>query len=701
MIECDIGTDGIAILTVATPGPVNALSRAFNVAFDEAVEAVLADDLVRAVIVTSSKNDFAIGGDLDELRAAMTPAAVAQIVDPFNAALRRLETCGKPVVAAMTGSALGGGYELALACNHRIAADRPRAVFGLPEAGLGLMPGAGGTQRLPRLIGIAPAADLMLRGRVLSGADALKAGLIDELVAPEDLIPAARRWLDSAPEPTQPWDRHGFSAPGDDPNSRPGRMFFAAQWAKVRARSAGTNAAAMAILHVLHHGMERRLDPALIVERRQFLRIAASLEAKNTVRSLFYGLRAAAPKPETAVGHDLRKLGVVGGGAMGCGIAFSAARAGYDVALIDVSDEQARAALARIGKIGARQVERGHLTHGECDTLLARISTGVDYAALSDADLAVEAVFEQPALKRDVIARMAAALPAGATIASNTSTIPIAQLARDLDDPGRMVGMHFFAPVETMKLLEIIHGPDSTARARADAQTLAKDLRKAVIVVNDGLGFYTSRLVSSLSSEAMTMVAEGIAPQIADRMMTNAGFAIGPMSLADLTTLPLLRDIMLSMSGEGRPVSMTGSRAVEALEAMVAAGRIGKASGAGIYDYDPANGQRLWPGLGGLFVPATLAPELIAQRLLNTQTLEAVRALEDGTVTDPLTADMAAVTGWAYPAHLGGPFAYVDTVGAATFVRECDTLADRFGERFAVPGTLRDMARSSARFHTI
>ena len=700
MINTERLEGGVVRLDLATPGPVNTLSKAFNAEFAALVETMVTDPEITGIIIASRKDDFAVGGNLDELRAARTPQDVAEIVDPFTAALRRLETGGKPVVAALNGTALGGGFELALGCHRRIAADRTDAQFGLPEAGLGLMPGSGGTQRLPRLIGLAAAADLILRGKTLNGAEALAAGLIDEIVPADALIDAALRWIAANPKPAQPWDMHGYALPGDDPNTQKGRMFFAGAWAKARQRSADTDKAAFAILHVLHHGLERMIDPGLAIERREFMRLASSPEAKNRIRSGFYAPRAARPNVPTGAGDAIRTLGVIGGGQMGNGIAFAAARAGLAVRLIDISDDKARESHARVAAIADRQVERGRMTGETRDALVGRVSSGADYGLLSDADFVVEAVFERLDVKHDVLAKAQAALRPGVTIASNTSTIPMAMLATALSDRERLVGMHFFAPVETMKLLEIVHGAETSGRARGEAQFVAKLLGKTPIVVNDGLGFYTSRIVSSLSGEAMTLVAEGVAPQIIDNVMRNIGFAIGPVTLAELTKLPLLRDILTSMSGEGSPVSMQGSRGVEALERLIAAGREGKLAGKGIYDYN-AEGPTLWPGLAEIFPRIELEPEIVRARLLNTQSLEAVRALEDGTVTDPLTADMAAVTGWGYPIHLGGPFAAIDTIGAEQFVSECRMLEQRFGPRFAVPPMLDKMARDRATFHEL
>jgi 3-hydroxyacyl-CoA dehydrogenase/enoyl-CoA hydratase/3-hydroxybutyryl-CoA epimerase len=693
---------GIARLVIATDGSVNTLSTATNREFARVVEELVSDAAVTGIVITSSKSDFAVGGNLDELRAARTPAEVAAIIDPSLKAFRRLELAGKPVVAALNGTALGGGYEIALACHRRIAADRPDAQFGLPEAGLGLMPGAGGTQRLPRMIGVAAAAELILKGRTMGVQDALKAGLVDEVVAPEQLMGAAIAWIRANPQASQPWDRKGFAIPGDDPQSGKARNWMIGQWAKMRARAGETDAGATAILYALHHGVERSIDAGIAIERRHFIRLASAPEAKNRIRNTFFAPKAARPNPPKGAGDGIRTVGVIGGGTMGNGIAFSSARAGYGVVLIDLDEAKAAASKDRIAKIVERQVSRSRMSEGDGKALLAKIVTTSDYASLAQADFVIEAVFERLDVKHDVYRKAEVVLRPEVTIASNTSSIPIVQLAAGLKDAGRMVGMHFFAPVETMKLLEIIVADKTSETARGEALRIAKELKKSVIVVRDGLGFYTSRMVSSLSSEAMTLLAEGVAPQVIDNVMVDHGFAIGPATLAELTKLPLLKDIMISMSSEGMPQSMKGGRAVEALGKLVDAGREGKAGGKGIYDYDEA-GPKTWQGLAGLFPPRqpALDGETVRRRLLYTQSLEAVRALEDGTVDDPVTADLAAVTGWGYPSHLGGPFALIDTMGAAEFVARAEALERTFGERFAVPRRLRDMAAKNETFHAL
>lgn len=376
---------------------------------------------------------------------------------------------------------------------------------------------------------------------------------------------------------------------------------------------------------------------------------------------------------------------------MGCGIAFAAARAGLDVTLVDRDADQAAASVERVAEIGARQVERNRMSEDQVATLLEKVSGTADYSDLASADFVIEAVFEQVDLKADVLSRIESSTSAGVPIASNTSTMPIAGLAQSLSDPSRLVGMHFFSPVETMKLLEIVHSPHTGAEVQRLAEGLGALLRKSVITVNDGLGFFTSRIVSSLTGETVALLSEGVAPQLVDNMMRIHGFALGPASLVDLTTLPLLRDIMTSMCGEGRQQSLTGIDVLETLETLIAAGRTGKAGGGGIYDYSDA-GPLPWPGLVDHFGQNDdIAPNDVADRLLMTQSLEAHRALDAGVVSNPVAADAAASMGWGYPAPLGGPFAYVDAMGVDSFVARCDELAERYGSRFSVPDSLRNV----------
>lgn len=700
-IALDKRPDGIVVLTITSgKGPHNTLDRAFNEHLLSVIEDLAADDSVKGVVVTSGKDSFAAGGDLDQLLAVRAPKDAEVIVAPFIRAIRRLESMGKPVVAALNGSALGGGYELALATHHRIAADRPDAQFGLPEAGLGLMPGGGGTQRLPRLIGLEAAGDMILMGKVMGVADARSAGLVDDVVPADKLIDAAADWALAHPDAVQPWDQRGWYSDAADPNTMAGRRWVQSRWAANRARAGKDDLSATTIIQTLHHGLERKFDAGAKIETREFTRLCATPTARAKMRTLFYGPKAGRPVADDETVAALKHLGVAGGGTMGNGIAFAAARAGMQVTLVEIDADRAKVAHERIEAIGARQVKRGRMTQDKLDTIMSRIATTADYADLAPVDFVIEAVFERLDVKHEVYGKLEAVLRPDVTIASNTSSILIGELAKGLSDPSRMIGMHFFAPVEVMKLLEIIRPEATSDKALDEALAVAKMMRKTQITVKDRKGFYTSRLVSSMTAETLNLLAEGVSPAVIDNVMKGMGFAIGPATLVDMTKIPLLRDIMDSMNGPGMPKSMEGNRALEVLDRLIEAGRESRDAGHGLYDYGE-DGADVWPGLAELF-PATDAtpdPDTVRDRLMITQSLEAARCIDEALFDDPLAADIASVMGWGYPAHLGGPVGYVDVIGADELVARADDLAARYGARFAAPDSLRSMAASGGGYY--
>ncbi len=696
----DLG-DGVVALMYACEGAVNTLDAALNLRLDELVQQLLADEAVRGIVIGSDKEDFIAGGDLKELEAATDASAARAIVAPFLQALRRLELGGKTVVAAMPGSALGGGLELALACHRRLAAERPVARFGLPEATLGLMPGGGGTQRLPRLLGIAAAAPLLIEGRTVPAKEALALGLVDELVPPGDLMTRAKAWALEHPGATQPWDRKGYALPGFAVQSQQGRQFFLGAWARSSATAGGNDAAVEAILQVLQQGLERGLDAGIAIETRHFARLVPGRAARNKIRTLFHGVnraRSMKMRPAAPPRTEVRHLAVLGGGVMGRGVAQVAASAGIAVTLLDVDEAAARRGVDAIGANLEREAQKGRLKLTPAQ-VLERIRPSADFADIGAADFVVEAVYEKTEVKHDVLAKAAAAVGARVPIASNTSTMPIGGLAAAVTHPERVIGLHFFSPVDRMPLVEVILASHTDEPTQARALDLLRQLGKTPVVVRDGLGFYTSRVVTTYTSETLNLLGEGVPAQWIDNAAVSAGFAIGGASLVELTTLPLLRDILRSMRGDGNRIANAGNIAEPAVERLLALGRVGKAAGHGLYDYGP-DGRAVWPGLAEAF-PQREAPDLdrIRRRLLHVQSLEAVRCLDEGVLEQPLDGDVAAVLGWGYPSRLGGPFAYIDDIGAANFVRECDDLAARHGARFTPPERLRRMARDGHTFH--
>ncbi|WP_295526813.1 3-hydroxyacyl-CoA dehydrogenase NAD-binding domain-containing protein, partial [uncultured Pseudacidovorax sp.] len=635
MIDYSLDADGVAHIVWNNPdGPVNIKSAAAMAAFVEAVDRAIADPLVKGAVIGSAKRDFLAGGDIDAVYGARTAEAAIANVRDIGACLRRMERSGKPFVAALNGSALGGGLEVALACHHRVAADLPQLRVGLPEATLGLIPGAGGTQRLPRLIGIKAATRMMQEGKAIGVHEAHKLGIVDAVVAPEALVEVARAWILAHPQPQQPWDAKGFRYRDFEPQSREGRWFFFYAWPALRRRSPPADLAGGALLHVLAQGLERGIDAGLAIESRYFGMVAASASAKNRIRTQFIAASAARKQTRRPAGEPvlaLRRVGVVGAGLMGSGIAHVCARAGLETVLIDASEDAAERGKARIAKTLASAVSRGQADAATSDALLGRIQAGSDMQALAGCDLVVEAVVESAEVKEQVFARIAQIAGPDAIIASNTSTLSITSLARTLEQPQRFIGLHFFAPVDRMALVEVILGRDTSARTHAHALDFLKRLGKTAVVVKDGPGFYTSRVVGAYTREALTMLHEGVSPALIDNAALSAGMPIGPLAMADLTSYDLLTDIIASLAREGRGTARESGRALDAARRLVAAGRIGRKAGGGVYDY-PSEGKRLWPGLGELFAPLQTqpSPDEVVQRLLHVQSLETLHAIDEG-----------------------------------------------------------------------
>lgn len=672
---------------------------------DSLIEKIAADDAVRAVIVSSGKKTFVAGGDLRELLEAATPDRARALVERNRHCLRRIETMGKPVVALLNGPALGGGLELALACTYRIAADSQKVSLGLPEVGLGLMPGAGGTQRLPYLVGSEQAVKMALSGKPVSAGEALALGLVDELAAPGNLMDAALAALARGDVPTaQSWDKGPFGGVIPDPETEAGRAVLGPFLRVVTGRAARNEPAPAAIVGAMRDGLATDMDAALGIEQDQFARIASGPVAKARIRTLFFGVNDAksmAMRPKDEPAYAIGKVGVLGAGMMGSGIAHVAARAGFDVALLDISEEAAAKGKASIAKSCDTAIARGRMSREAADALLARIVPVADYATLADADMVVEAVSENLAVKNTVLGMAAAVIRPGVPLASNTSTLPITGLATPTPRPQDVIGLHFFAPVDRMPFVEVIRGEQTSQQTLARALDFMKALRKSVVVVGDGLGFFTSRVVAAYTGEALTMLAEGVDPAEIDKAALAAGMPIGPLAMADMTSLPLLKDIFASITGDGGRQGLQGMKANEALARLVDDfARAGRAGGGGIFDY-PDGKPAPWSGLAACFPPRAepLTPEIIEKRMMHAQALEAARLIEEGVVARPTDADVGSVLGWAFPSWTGGVASYVDMVGIDTFVAECDALEATFGGRFRVPEILRDRARAGEKFN--
>ncbi len=712
MLSYSVDGNGIATLEFDYPGKSqNILNAASMIAIGEAVKKALADPSVKGILLASAKKDFVAGGDLAEMLANPDAANVAAGITEWHKVARAMETGGKPVAAALNGSALGGGLELALFCHYRVAADNPKARFGFPEVTLGLLPGAGGTQRTPRLIGIQPSVPLLLEGKRLKAADAHKAGLIHAIVAAGTERDAARHWLlgEGQTNAQQPWDRKGFKIPGGGVMTPAGMQFFTGANAMLREKTYGNYPAPKHILSCLFEGLQVDIDTGLKIETRYFASLVASAEAKNMIRSLFFGMQDAnklASRPADVPVQKYSRIGMLGAGMMGAGIAMSTSVAGIDVVLLDTTQEAADKGKAYAVKQWNKQVERGRMSADQAAALAARIHPTADYADLNGCELVVEAVFEKREIKADVTQKAEAMIANDAIFASNTSTLPITGLAEASVRPANFIGLHFFSPAEKMPLVEIIVGQQTSDATLARAMDFVKAIGKTPIVVSDARGFYTSRVFGTYVSEGMALLEEGYPPALIDKAGLIAGMPVGPLALADEVSIELVHKIAQQTRADQG--SAYAERAADRVAAKMVAdlGRLGRKSGAGFYDY-PADGpKRLWPGLTDHFPQKVGAGETadetvqeLIERLILVQSAETVHCLEEGVLRAPIDADVGAILGWGYPAFRGGPIGWLHTLGPKEAVAKLEHLAALHGARFAPPDMLKHMATSGERFY--
>ena len=710
MIDYELGADGIAVVAWnMVERSMNVLNDASVVRFAALVEAAIKDPAVKGVIVTSKKRDFLAGADLTELGRSADAASLMAFTTRFHALMRAIEKSGKPFCAAINGTALGGGYEIALACHRRIAADDPRIRIGLPEVTIGLLPGGGGTQRLPRMIGIRAALPLLLEGRKLDPAKALAAGLVDQVVPADRLLEAARAWLltEGPQNAVQPWDRKGFKIPDGGVFSPKGHETFVAGNALLHEKTWGNYPAPRNIASCVYEGLITDFDTGLKIESRYFVNCALSGEARNMIRSLFFSIGEAnklAARPKDVPEQSYRRIGVLGAGMMGAGIAAVSAEAGIEVVLLDASLAQAEQGKARVRVALERRVQQRRLGEAQRDAVLARIHPGASYDDLRGAELIIEAVFEDRKIKAEVTRQAEAVLDANAIFASNTSTLPITGLAEASLRPENFIGLHFFSPVERMPLVEIIRGRRTSDACLARAMDYVRRIGKTPITVNDSRGFYTSRVFGTYVSEGLTLLGEGVAPALIDNAGRMAGMPVGPLALADEVSIELMYKVRKQTRADlGK--DYRGNAASDAvIDLMVEKlGRIGKKAGKGFYDY-PADGRKqLWPGLAQHFKPLAAQPDvaLVKQRLLYVQSVETARCLEEKVVLDPRDADVGAILGWGFPPFLGGTVSQMHSIGLDRFIAECDRLAQRHGDRFAPPRLLRDMAAAGQAFYAV
>jgi 3-hydroxyacyl-CoA dehydrogenase/enoyl-CoA hydratase/3-hydroxybutyryl-CoA epimerase len=716
MLNYSVDGDGIATLEFDYPGKSqNILNAASMTAFGEAIKLALDDPTVKGILLTSGKKDFVAGGDLAEMLANADAAHVAAGITAWHATARAMETGGKPVAAALNGSALGGGMELALFCHYRVAADNPKARFGFPEVTLGLLPGAGGTQRTPRLIGLQPSVPLLLEGKRLKVQEAHKAGLIQVVVPVGEERAAARAWLlgEGQSNAQQPWDKKSYKIPGGGVMTPAGMQFFTGANAMLREKTYGNYPAPKHILSCLFEGLQVDMDTGLKIETRYFASLVASAEAKNMIRSLFFGMQDAnklASRPAGVAVQTYTRIGMLGAGMMGAGIAMSTASAGIDVVLLDATQEAADKGKAYAVKQWTKQVERRRMTADQAATLAARIHPTADYADMKGCELVIEAVFERREIKAAVTARAEAVLltnPASdAIFASNTSTLPITGLAAASARPANFIGLHFFSPAEKMPLVEIIVGKETSDATLARSMDFVKAIGKTPIVVNDARSFYTSRVFGTYVSEGMALLEEGYTPALIDKAGLISGMPVGPLALADEVSIELVHKIAQQTRADQGSAYV--ERAADRVAAKMVEGeqRLGRKSGGGFYDYPVDEPKRLWPGLAERFPQKVGAGETaqevlqeIIDRLILVQSAETVRCLEEGVLRAPIDGDVGAILGWGYPAFRGGPIGWLHTLGLPQAVARLKQLAAAHGSRFAPPAKLIHMAGSGERFY--
>ena len=708
--------DGIAHLVLDDPSQsANTMNQAYTDSMEKAVDAFRDDiasqgDAVKGAVVSSAKKTFFAGGDLKLMTQATTDDAPELFanVERVKATLRKLETSGKPVVAAINGAALGGGLEIALACHHRVAADG-RYEIGLPEASLGLLPGGGGVTRTVRMFGIADALmKVLLQGPRLKPAKAQGLGLVDEVVAPDDLLSTAVAWVEAnagnEEAAQQPWDRQGYKMPGGKPTTPSLAAILPSFPSNLRKQVKGADYRAQRnIMSAAVEGALVDFDTASRIESRYLVELIVGQQFKNMTQAFFFDLgaiNAGKSRPDGIEPTRAEKVAVLGAGMMGAGIAYVSAQAGMQVVLKDISQEAADKGKAYSEKLLDKALERGRITAEKKDEVLGRILATADYADLEGCDFVVEAVFESVKLKHEVFAEVEKVVKPDALLGSNTSTLPITGLAEGVSRPKDFIGIHFFSPVDKMLLVEIIKGKETGPVAVAKALDFVRQIRKTPIVVNDERFFYANRCIIPYINEGIRMVAEGVNPTLVENAAKMMGMPLGPLQLVDETSIDLgvkIAKATKAAMGDAYPDGAVD----DVLFWMADQDRMGRKGGAGFYAYEDGKRQGLWEGLDAQYPRADDQPALedIQHRLMFAQSLEAVRALEDGVLEDIREGDVGAILGWGFAPWSGGPFGWLDILGAQKAVEICDRLEGQHGPRFKAPQMLRDMAAKGDSFY--
>lgn len=714
-------SDGIATATWDMPGrSMNVITPELMAELDAIIDTVASTEAIKGCVITSGKAAFSGGADLTMLQGLRDlyvglakekgeQVAMRSFFDEsrkLSLLYRKLETCGKPFAAAIHGVCLGGAFELALACQYRVVSDDAATRVGLPEIKVGLFPGAGGTQRVARLMQTGDALQMMFKGEQVKALPARNTGLVHAVAARADIVQNAKDWLKANPTATAPWDQKGFKLPSNKVYSPAGMQIWPPANAIYRRETNDNYPAARAILSAVYEGLQLPIDLGLKVESRYFAKILRTKEAASMIRSLFVSmqeLNKGARRPADVPPSKLKKVGVVGAGFMGAGIAYVTAQAGLEVVLVDRDQEAADKGKAYSHKLVSDQIMKGRAKTADRDALLGRITATADYAALKGCDLVVEAVFEDPKVKAEVIAKVEAAVGPKTIFGSNTSTLPITGLATTSERPQNFIGIHFFSPVEKMLLVEVIMAKKTGKKALAMALDFVRAIKKTPIVVNDTRGFYANRCVGNYLREGHLMLMEGVPPAMIEQAGKQAGMPVGPLSLNDEVAVDLAFKVLKATKAQLGEGAVDPAQEKLLSDMVEKNGRLGRKNRKGFYDYPEAGPKRLWPGLADLvgkrLPPEQVDMEELQQRLLVTQALEAARTYEEGVVTDPREADVGSIIGFGFAPYSGGTLSFIDNMGAAAFVKLCETLAKKHGERFKPNRQLKRMAKTGESYY--
>ncbi|MPT47241.1 MAG: 3-hydroxyacyl-CoA dehydrogenase [Sphingobium sp.] len=710
-----IDDDGIATFTIDIAGAsVNVIGAEFLADLDRFITRISEDEAVKGAVIASGKaSGFMAGMDLKAMEAMLLPApgetlnmaTLFERVFELNRILRRLETCGKPVACAIEGTCVGGGFELALACHHRVVGADPKTKLGLPEILLGLFPGGGGSQRFPRITGVQTALMHMLQGKLFRPEEAAAMKLVDEVAPPGTALETARDWVKSNPTAhIQPWDQKGYKVPGGAGATNPNfvQTFIGAVPMTVKQTQRNLHAP-IALLSAVYEGLQLPMDRAIRVESKYFAKVIASPQARNMVRTLFVNKQAAergARRPADIPPAPTKRLAMLGAGMMGAGIATVAAQAGIEVLLLDRDIASAEKGKAHAQGVLAKRIGKG-MTPEKMAEALNRITPVTDIEQIKGVDFVIEAVFEDPAIKADITKRVEAVLGPDIIFGSNTSTLPITGLAKNWSKPDNFIGIHFFSPVEKMPLVEIILGERTGPQAIAKALDFVSQIKKTPIVVNDGRGFYTSRCFSTYVSEGTEMLAEGINPALIENAGKQLGMPVGPLAVSDEVSIELGHKILTATKKELGDLYTPGKADAVIEKMVIDLKRLGRKSNSGYYEY-PADGAKfLWPGLSEHFPRATrqLTVAEVKERLLYRQLIECARCYEEGVLTTPEDGDIGAIFGWGFAPWTGGPFSHMDTLGSDHVVAVLERLTDTYGARFTPIAQLRQMAETGQSFY--